>query len=58
MTCRDALEEDATRHGEPDPNPEEEGQSIPPPQIDGVKEAEAEKPEGQEADDRGLPPTE
>ena len=43
----DAPEENATRRREPESNPEEEGQSIPPPQIDGVKEAEAEEPHSQ-----------
>jgi hypothetical protein len=52
-----ALEEDTTRRDEPGTNPEAEGQPIPP-QIDGVKEAEVEKPEGQEADGGGLPRTE
>jgi hypothetical protein len=50
-----ALEEDAARRDKPEPNPEEEGQPIPPPQIDGVKEAEAQEPHSQE--EKGEGPT-
>ena len=50
----DALEKDAARQ-EPEPNPEDEGQPIPPPQIDGVKEAEAQEPHSQE--EKGEGPT-
>jgi hypothetical protein len=46
--CRqEVLEEDAAPRGEPEANPEEEGQPIPPLQIDGVKEGEAEEPRSQ-----------
>ncbi len=53
----DAVE-DAAQHDEPEPNPEEEGQSIPPPQIDGVKEAEAEEPHSPDEKAEGLPRSE
>jgi hypothetical protein len=43
----DALEEGAARRDEPQTSPKEERQPIPPPQIDGVKEAEAEEPHSQ-----------
>ena len=42
----DALE-GAARGDEPETNPKNEGPPIPPPQIDGVKEAEAEEPHSQ-----------
>jgi hypothetical protein len=43
-----ALEEDAARSDEPEPNPEGEGQPVPLPQIDGVKEGEAEEPQSRD----------
>ncbi len=49
----DALEEGAARGDEPETNPKEERQPIPPPQIDDVKEAGAEEPHspGEKAQD-------
>jgi hypothetical protein len=44
----DALEDDAARRKEPEPNPEGEGQPVPLPQIDGVKEGEAEEPQSRD----------
>ena len=48
----EAVAEGGVIPEEPETNPEE-GQSIPPPQVDGVNEAEINEPQGDDAGDQG-----
>ena len=54
----DALEEGAARGDKPETNPKEERQPIPPPQNDGVREAEIENAHSQDENAEGQVRTE